>query len=541
MNFKKQKISKHPPKVPKPKLPEIPKVKETYTKMEPENKDRKWLFWTITLIILLPLGAFTYKLFAQDLSPSQIITKTIINTVGAPIDKDKDGYTNFLAMGVGGEGHIAENLTDTIIITSVNQKTGAVVMTSLPRDLYVKHENIGGHKINSVFQRVSLRDGKEEAYTTMEEIAEEITGLDIHYYAKIDFNGLKQVVDALGGVDIYIEETIYDPYYPTESYGYETFSLGKGLQHVDGETALKYVRSRKTTSDFDRSSRQQKLLFAIKEQALQSKVLTNRNKLTNLLQSVDENLETDLNLREMISLSSMAIDVQSDKIINLVIHDDPNRKGGFLYTPPRSQYGDAFVLLPAGNNYSQIQGLIDLHRKYPEAMLSENPIELLNATLQTGLAGTTKQIMQRFGFNIINIDNAENRNLEETTIIKPESVSNNSAKAIQVIINGKIETKPSPQTEVLKTDPTTAETPTTPIDNTTIVNLGQDFIERHNELEVYSKLVPIIQQAIEENRAAQEEEDEEETGEETKNTEDPERTLESAEDFIIINPTSERQ
>ncbi len=461
-------------------------------------KDKKWLTLSLGLIIAIPLIGYAASGFInRDTS----ITSVILSTIGSDLQKDRDGYTNILALGVGGEGHEGEELTDTILVGSLHEKTGQVVMTSIPRDLYVQHDNIISQRINSVYENVKYSQDNETAYQTISEVAEQITGREIHYHIKIDFEGVVKIVDALGGITIDVPETLYDPYYPGPNFTYQTFALGKGIQDMDGETALKYVRSRKTTSDFDRSLRQQQLLFAIKEKALEGKILKNKDKIIELLNGIEENVEYNFDLREIISLAAVAVDFSTDKMNRLVLHNDPIFKGGFLYTPPRSQYQDAFVLLPAGNNYNLIHDYVNLHLKYPEFMQDEPPLEILNGTSESGFARNTSLIMYRYGFNVEEIGNADHKDYVTTTIASSEGAKSDPVKALQHIFDD----AEGQEKEILEAD--LESFPVT-------ITLGSDFFERFNELEVYSELIHIIQQAEEERLRARgelEEDDEEDT------------------------------
>lgn len=241
----------------------------------------------IFLILLLLVGIY-WVISSLDFS-------SIVFSFGKTLDTDENGRTNILLVGTGGEGHDGANLTDTIIVASIDYDNKVVPMLSIPRDFYIMDRQ---QRINSVYDTEMRIEGKDDGIDTLKEIIEDITNLDIQYYAKVDFNGFVQIVDALGGVDVYVENPIYDPYYPKgETIYFETFSLDPGWQTLDGETALKYARSRKTTSDFDRAKRQQQLLFALKEKALNLEILTNAGKIGDIYDSVDASIETNLSGR----------------------------------------------------------------------------------------------------------------------------------------------------------------------------------------------------------------------------------------------------
>ena len=262
----------------------------------------------------------------------------------------------------------------------------------------------------------------------------------MHYYVKIDFSGFKDIVDALGGVDLYVDETINDPYYPLDgTILYETFYLAAGQQHMDGDTALKYARSRKTTSDFDRSKRQQKLLFAIKNKAMTKEILLDPGKITSLYNAVSSHIETNLSIRQIIELAKISQDFGEENIITRVLNDDPLSCGGFLYTPDRTYFDGAAVLVPIGNGLDFIQEYIDLNFHYPE--INKNPvkIQVLNGTKTPGLASDSKAQLRRLCFDIIRFGNARNQEIKETTIYYKDKKNPPAAiYFIQQIIQAKI-------------------------------------------------------------------------------------------------------
>jgi LCP family protein required for cell wall assembly len=349
---------------------------------------------------------------------SKIGLINVIGFFGEPLETDVYGNTNVLMLGTGGKGHDGADLTDTIIVASIDQKNKLVPMLSIPRDFYVDVPQIGGGvRINNVYELGKAKYDSVTAMNLVKESVEEITGVDIHYYVKIDFDGFKDIVDSLGGVDIYVEDAIHDPYYPKDgTIKYETFNLAAGEQHLDGETALKYARSRKTTSDFDRSKRQQKLLFAIKNKAMTKNILLNPGKITNLYNAVSSHIETNLSIRHIIELAKVSQDFHKENIVSRVITDDPTRCGGFLYVPERNLFGGAYVLVPIGNNYNFIHQYVDLIFHYPE--LNKNPIkiQILNGTKTPGLAGESKAMLQRLCFDVIRFGNARSQDIENTTL-----------------------------------------------------------------------------------------------------------------------------
>lgn len=292
-----------------------------------------------------------------------------------------DQSLNILLLGVAGEGHAGAQLTDTIIFAKVNPKKNEVVLISIPRDLYVDSLKA---KINALYA-LKEEEGRREGMSYIKTVIGEILNQKIDYVIKIDFTGFIQAVDLIGGLDIEVENNFEDPEYPisgreddlcgiSEAQAqillsrttplwqvfpcrFEQISFGKGRQHMNGVTALKFVRSRNAQgdegTDFARSRRQQKIMVAFKNKLLEISTFLNPGRVIGLYNIVSANIETDMpvsNFDDMIRLA------QKMKGINLrsLVLDEP-----FLINPLISQYG-LWVLIPktGADNFSEIQQYI---------------------------------------------------------------------------------------------------------------------------------------------------------------------------------------
>jgi len=375
----------------------------------------------ITVILILCVG-IAKAVTSIDMS-------VILKIAGTALKEDSYGHTNFLLLGSGGLKHNGGTLTDTMIVASLDNENKTVTMLSIPRDLWIKDKVIGNSKINEVYlnakdhyekinnipPRTEDPKSNQQAMELLRTKIEEILGIPIHYYVSVNFDAFTDIIDAVGGVDINVEKAIYDPLFPKgETTGYETFSMQPGLQHLDGKTALKYARSRETTSDFDRSKRQQQLIMAIKESALKANILFSKEKIENILNIIKSNINTDITIEEILTLGSIAKDYSKNSIVTRLIHDDPSKCGGFLYTPERSYYGGAFVLLPAGG-FDIIHKYADLIFGFTSIAKENTKIQILNGTPRAGVAGETKQILQRFCFNISRFGNTPKKDVVQTT------------------------------------------------------------------------------------------------------------------------------
>lgn len=315
-----------------------------------------------------------------------------------------DRRINILLMGIGGDNHPGGNLTDTMLVASIDPKNKEVAMISVPRDLYIKVPNYGSYKINSVFslQDYNSKDTNNSQNTKREAIDGNIAlikktisdflGVPIHYAVVINFDGFKKVIDILDGVDINVTKEIYDPYFPDKYVdGYDPFYMKEGLNHMDGETALKYARSRETTSDFDRSRRQQEVIMAAKEKAVAT---FNPRKISQIVDILSDNLRTDMQLSEMNELFSIAKDINQNKIKTKVLDDSAD---GLLYA---DKYDGMYVLVPNDSTLKEIHNFVSQYFKDP-LLASENAkIIITNSTKNEYLATGVLDELKTFGYDV---------------------------------------------------------------------------------------------------------------------------------------------
>ncbi|MBT4384701.1 LCP family protein [Candidatus Peregrinibacteria bacterium] len=453
------------------------------------KKAERWIKSHLVLaIIALLLGLLTLKgvVGAIKVGEPFSVKQIVVSAVSKSLTTDQNGNTNILLLGVGGEGHDGQNLTDTMIIASIDRKKNLVPMLSIPRDIYVENDIVGwGTRINSIYE--FILDEHEDHELAMDQLIKEVENLsdmEIHYYAKIDFQGVTDVIDALGGIEVTVEEDIYDPYYPDDyTYEFNTFSLSAGTQIMDGDTALKYARSRYTTSDFDRAKRQHQIIDAFRARALSIGFLLNPNKIKNTYYAISNNFQTDLTLTDMLNLASMAPDFNSDSLISQVFHDDASQTGGFLYTPDREDYGGAFVLTPYSENFDELQIFSQLYFYHPEILMDQIPIQVVNGTKEEGLAGLTKMQLNRYGFNPVGFGNAVSTDQKKSRIIIRNELRDGEFE--ETDISETLELLPTfiPGADIYKTAPEEYNELNWPTEARIIVELGEDFLEYYQEYE----------------------------------------------------------
>ncbi len=269
-----------------------------------------------------------------------------------PLEGELNGRINFLLLGIPGEGNPAPYLTDTIIVASFFPETKKIYLVSLPRDFLVRFpENEKFSRINRLYLYGLLQE-PDQPFKTIINKVEEITGQKINYYVLVDLNLLKKIVDELGGVEVFVEKDIFDPYFPGDNFSYETFSLKQGYQILDGETAAKYVRSRHSLyGDFDRIKRQKELIQAIISKIRNLNPIFDFKTYLNLYSSFRSHFSTNLTYSDIKRFYSLIKDLSGKNIFEYTI-------GIFEPTKFLKEYlNNGYYLVPEKGmeDYSKIQ------------------------------------------------------------------------------------------------------------------------------------------------------------------------------------------
>ncbi|HOX41310.1 MAG TPA: LCP family protein [bacterium] len=320
------------------------------------------------------------------------------------ISGEDEGRVNVLFVGMGGSDHPGGELTDSMILASIDTKNNKLAMISIPRDLTVPIPGKkGGGKINEAFAS-GERIKKGSGSSVMMETVEGITGVPINYYMSIDFAGFEKIVNELGGIDVLVDKAINDPYFPdTEMVGYEPFKISAGMHHMDGKIALRYARSRHTSSDFDRSSRQQKILAAIKEKAASAGLLTNPKKILDIATIIGDHFRTNLTPSEMKRLVELTKSIDKNTFITKVLS---NGNDGLLVS---DTVDGRYVLKAKKSDFSEIKDLArNIFTTPEEDIATSAKVEVLNGTKTAGMASKVAQSLQKNEkLEIINIDSVK--------------------------------------------------------------------------------------------------------------------------------------
>lgn len=323
----------------------------------PEHSKRRMIKWIVAIVIVLILGAGTFvairaaglldKIFVGQNTSIFGGIKGLIDsqTGGAKLEGEEQGQINILLLGIGGPGHDGPYLSDTIIVAQIRPGDKKATLTSIPRDYLVNTKEIGQRKINAVFaESYQKNQDWEKAGASIQEVVGKISGLEIPYFAVMDFAGFEKTIDLLGGVDIQIDRTFTDYTFPDKKNGYlPAVTFKEGRETMDGERALIFARSRHAAgeegTDFARSVRQQKIISAAKEKVTSLNLIADAGKVNELFTIVGNHFHTNMQPGQMLRAYSLGKDFGSDQITSLSL--DPSSG---LICPETLEESGAFVL-----------------------------------------------------------------------------------------------------------------------------------------------------------------------------------------------------
>ncbi len=253
---------------------------------------------------------------------------------------------DILLMGIRGENDPDASdggplLTDSMIVLSYDKTTKKASIISIPRDLYVKIDKNKKDKINTAYEYGYYH--KNGGINFAKELISKITGVYIDKAVVLDFSSFEKIIDQVGGIDIVLAQ----PFQEDKQWGFK-FSLPAGPNHLDGKNALYYARSRFSSNDFDRSRRQQEVMFALKDKLTSLNFWSDPIKTLSILNSIRSNITTDINIFNTNELLSLSKEINSSGKIKKYIMTTDN----LLY---ESRDSGSYILLPKGDNFTQIK------------------------------------------------------------------------------------------------------------------------------------------------------------------------------------------
>lgn len=381
-------------------------------KPKKKHKVRRAVLCTLLALVLIGGGVLYFwgdGIISRLTNGNSGLFSTFMSMVSetVPFKTDANGRTNVLIFGtegydmdgtVGNKIHDGSQLTDSIMVVSFDQETKDVAMISIPRDLKVRMA-CGAGKINEVYQCYN-DNGQDEtagAEALMKQIGE-ILGLEMQYWAHVNWGSVTSIVDTLGGITVTLDEDINDYYYthivikagvPTELNGI-------------GAVALARARHGTEHGDFTRGTSQQKILEGIVQKVMDNGV--DAMQAFNLLNILGDNLRSNFssdNIKAGVQLLS-GFDIANMRQLSLLGYT-----GDAAYLTTSTIDGISFVVPLAGvNNYNSIH-------EYVQSKLTSDPVKrenaeivVFNATNGYGLASAERERLLEAGFNVVSVGDA---------------------------------------------------------------------------------------------------------------------------------------
>ena len=392
---------------------------------------RKIIFRTSGVLIatFLLTGGFLFWKMNVQLRKVFHGTTTVAALSSKPVDVTQlkgegDGRVNILLLGVGGDGHEGPDLTDTIIVMSVDPVNNTAALLSVPRDLWVKmpvnyfgnyqklnaaYESGKYHYLGKMDESNANTAAVEAGFKSIDQNVSEVLGIDIHYHLLVNFKAFQQAIDTVGGVDIDVKEALYDPTMAWEN-GYNSVLADVGQQTMNGKKALLYVRSRETSSDFARSERQRQVMLGLKSKILSAGTLSNPAKIDGLMNAFGNNVYSDLSTDGAQRLYGIMKKIDNTKVASIGLVQAPND----LVTTDR--VGSASVVRPkAGfNNYSDIQTYVRSQLVDGYIAKEHASVTVVSSTLTN--AATISTDLKSYGYNVTSTLTTTNTSTQPTVV-----------------------------------------------------------------------------------------------------------------------------
>lgn len=386
------------------------------------------------------------------------------SVTGAPLpDYERKERVNILLLGIDRRPDETYSRTDTMILVTIDPNTKTAGMLSVPRDLWVSIPGYAEDRVNKAYYLGDMDGYPGGGPALAMKTVQYNLGIPIHFYAQIDFEGFRDVIDTLGGIDIYVPETIDDPTFPDSNYGYDPFYIEAGQHTLNGHDAMRYARTRATPgSDFSRAKRQQAVLLAMRDKALQIGIIP---KIPELWTSMSGTVQTDLQLVDILELAQLADEINPDNIQSVVIDSTMTLD----YTVPET---GARVLLPLrekirvlvdemftetepieqGPTEAEIQAvqtaqaqtaldeeLEEQTQRQEEirAFLAQEKARLVvqNGTNLPSLASQTAQFLKNQGFNIVQFGPADSTAYPHTVIVVYSEEKDYTLEVLKALFN----------------------------------------------------------------------------------------------------------
>lgn len=334
----------------------------------PKKKSRFLAISFLFLLLCIALvGYLSWRYLESFNNSAGLDTGYLFKTMQAGLKtnpfEERDS-NNLLFLGIDRVGLNRSNslLTDTIIIVNLN-KDGVITLVPIPRDLWIDALKT---KVNALYyygEKSQEVSGEQLVRTTIKDI----TDLTIDHVVLLDLNSVEKIVDAVGGINLNVEESFTDNEYPRDdvpldampiSSRYKTISFEKGMQHLTGSRSLEYIRSRKSqneneNTDEARSSRQEKVINALVSRLSQKEFLKDPKMLGNLYKLWHTEIKTSLSDEQVVSYAGSMVQ-KNLKLQTLAIPIKTGESDGILYNPPIKKHNQ-WVYEPVDSSWQEVK------------------------------------------------------------------------------------------------------------------------------------------------------------------------------------------
>lgn len=339
----------------------------------------------------------------------------------------RDGRINVLLIGRGGATNEAPDLTDTLILASLDPVNNQAALVSIPRDLYIRPAAHGGFtKINAVYanaKNAAREEGSDNeraqqiGLQAIQRAVSDFTGVDVNYYVMVDFEAFKRAVDAVGGVDVNVPPEL--AVVETMRIDGRTYRLNvpAGQQRFDGFRALAFARSRLTSpqGDFTRSERQKLILKALGDKVLDAGTFANPVRVTRLVDALGDHVRTNLSgLAELARLYEIGRAIGGERVRSISLAEPPNR------LVETDNIGGLSVVVPTAGlgQHREIQEFLGQQLRDGFLARENAGILVLNGTDQAGLAARVASDLKVAGHTVVKVDDAPVRGRADTVVIR---------------------------------------------------------------------------------------------------------------------------
>ncbi|HSX30941.1 MAG TPA: LCP family protein [Candidatus Saccharimonadales bacterium] len=391
-----------------------------YAPPRPEKVVRKRRFGrtlqviAVMLVVVLTMGGFlSWKAYSK-LHKVFHGTTTVAALASKPITPDLlkgegDGRVNILLLGIGGPGHDGPDLTDTIVVLSVDPVNNTAAMLSVPRDLWVNQPvNYFGkqQKINAAYESAKYHylgkldssnanaNAVQAGFNNLDQVLKQVLGISVNYHVLVNFQAFKQAVDTVGGVTVNVPTALVDPTMAWENH-WNPVLAPAGLQQMNGTQALLYARSRETSSDFARGERQRQILVALKDKVFTLGTLSNPVKIDSLMDAFGDNVYSDLSTQGALRLYSIMKHISDGNVASLGLSEPPHQ----LVTT--DHVGNTSVDRPIAGfyNYTAIQEYV--RSQLPDGYIVKEHAPIVVMAPTTAGAEATAALLKSYGYNVV--------------------------------------------------------------------------------------------------------------------------------------------